>query len=186
MSTLVCVSREYQSTDPLRHEPLHKRLFSRQLHLGRCGGDGRRNQVHDVVKFVVKRLVLCNPDPGGIAIPPNQLILEAKHLRSDPSRPGDPFAISGGIHAKDATMDVVLISTLSKSCLLQTCTSSDFALRQANGKKFRKDLKNREPLQLFATQRFILVDMNHCGSRGPHLFDAILREMASLMIWRPT
>ena len=46
--------------------------------------------MHEVVKLAVKRLVLCNPDPRGTAIPPNQLILEAKHLRSDSSRLGNP------------------------------------------------------------------------------------------------
>jgi hypothetical protein len=96
-----------------------------------------------VAKQAVTRLALCTPDPEGIAIPPNQLILEAKHLRSDSSRPGDLYAIAGGLHAKDATMDVVLISTLTKSSLLQSSTSSDFALRQAKSKKFRKDLRNR-------------------------------------------
>jgi len=58
-------------TDPLRPVPLHERLFSWQTHMGRCGGDGRRTQVHKVVKLVVKRLALCNPDPGGTAIPSN-------------------------------------------------------------------------------------------------------------------
>jgi hypothetical protein len=81
-------------------------------------------------------------------------------------------------------MDVVLTSTLSKSCLLQSSTSSDFALRQAEGNKFRKDLRSREPLHLSATQRFIPLAMNQCGRRGPH-FDAVLREMASLLIKRP-
>ncbi len=83
--------------------------------MGRCGGDGRRTQVHEVVKLAVKRLALCNPDPGGTAIPSNQLIIEARHLRSDASRPGDLYSLAGGLHAKDAAMDVVLCSTLSKS-----------------------------------------------------------------------
>jgi hypothetical protein len=131
----------------------------------------------------VKILVLCNPDPGGIAIPPSQLILEAKHLRSDSSRTGDLYAIAGDLHATFSAMDVVLTSTISNSCLLESSTSSDFALRQAEGNKFRKNLKSREPLQLPATQRFIPLAMNQCGRRGPH-FDAILRSMASLTIWR--
>jgi hypothetical protein len=171
-------------TDPLRHKPLHKRLFSWQSHMGRCGGDGRRNQVHKVMELAVKKLVLCNPDPGSIAIPPNQIILEAIYLRSDSSRPGDLYAIAGGLHAKDVAMDAVLTSTLSKSYILRSSTSSDFALQQAEGNKFIKDLRNREPLQLSATQRFIPLAMNQCELRGPH-FDAILREMASPMIRRP-
>ena len=58
-------------TDPLKPDPLHKRLFSWQSHMGRCGGDGQRTQAYEVVKMTIKRLALCNPDPGGIAIPPN-------------------------------------------------------------------------------------------------------------------
>ena len=65
--------------------------------------------------LVIKRLALCNPDPGGTAIPSNQLMLEARHLRNDASRPGDLYVIVGGSHAKDAAMDVVICSALSKS-----------------------------------------------------------------------
>jgi len=50
-------------------------------------GDMRRGwemrklaKAHEVVKRPVKRLALCNPEPGGVAIPPKQLIMEAKHL----------------------------------------------------------------------------------------------------------
>ena len=73
-----------------------------------------------MVKLAVKRLALCNPDPGGKRIPSNQLILEARHMRSDASRPGDLYAIVGGSHAKDAAMDVVICSTLSYEILLIT------------------------------------------------------------------
>ena len=76
-------------TYPLRVDPLHERLFSWQTHMDKSGGDGRRTQVHEVCKLTVKRLALRNPDLGGVAIPPSQLILEARHLRSDASRPGD-------------------------------------------------------------------------------------------------
>ena len=58
-------------TDPLRHEPLHTRIFSWKSHMGRCGGDGRRTQAREVVKMAIKRLALCNHYPGGIAIPSN-------------------------------------------------------------------------------------------------------------------
>jgi hypothetical protein len=133
-------------TDPLRPITLHDRLFSWQTHTGRCGGDGRRTQVHEVVKLVVTRIVLCNPDPCGTAIPSNQLILEARHLRSDASRPGDLYSLAGGLHAKDAAMDVVICSSLSKSCLLHSSSSSDYALKQAEYNKCTKDLRNSEPL----------------------------------------
>ena len=172
-------------TDPSRVGPLRERLFTWQTHMGRCGGDGRQTQVHDVVKLAVKRLALCNPDPRGVAIPPNQLILEARHLRSDASRPGDLYAPAGGLHAKDDAMDVVLCTALSKSCLLHSSSSSDFTLRQAENNKFTKDMRNAEPLQHSTTQRFIPLAMNQCGRRGPH-FEAILREHASIMINRPS
>jgi hypothetical protein len=130
-------------TNPLRHAPLHKRLFSWQSRMGRCGGDGRRNQGHEVVNLAVKRLALYNQDPGGMAIPPKHPILETKHIRSDSSPPRDMYAEAGGLHAKDAAMNCVLCSTLSKSCLLYSSTSSDYALRQAEITKFRKHLRNR-------------------------------------------
>ncbi len=109
-----------------------------------------------------------------MAIPPNQLIIEARHLRSDASIPGDLYAIEGGTHAKDAAMDVLITSTLAQSCLLQSSTSSDYAIKLVENNKFSKDLRNKEPLQLSHTQRFIPLAMNQCGRRGPH-FDAALR-----------
>ena len=45
-ASLVC---NFALTNPLRQEPLHMRIFSRQSHMGRCGGDGRRTQAHEVV-----------------------------------------------------------------------------------------------------------------------------------------
>ena len=44
-----CLVCNIALVDPLLHEPLHKRLFSWQSHMGRCGGDGRRTQAHEVV-----------------------------------------------------------------------------------------------------------------------------------------
>ena len=106
-------------------------------------------------------------------------------MRSDSSRPGDLYALVSGLHAKDAAMDVVLVSTLSKSCLLKSSSSSDYALRQAENNKFDKDLRNIEPLQFSATKRFIPLAMNQLGRRGSH-FEAAIREHASLMIKRPS
>jgi hypothetical protein len=172
-------------TDPHKQEPLHKRLYSWQSHMRRCGGDGCRTQAHEVMKLAIKRLALCNHGPGGIAIPPNQLIIEAMHLRIETPRPSDLYAIARGLHVKDAAMDVVMCSSISKSCLLNSSSSSDFALRTTKNKKFSKNLRTPEPLQHSATQRFIPLALNQCGRRGPH-FEAILREHASLMIKRPS
>jgi hypothetical protein len=46
-------------------------------------------------------------------------------------------------------------------------------------------MRNPEPLQHSATQRFIPLALNQCGRRGPY-FEAILREHASLVIKRPS
>jgi len=81
-------------------------------------------------------------------------------------------------------MDVVLCSTLSKSCLLHSSSISDYALKQAEYNKFTKDLRNSEPLPHSNTQRFIPLAMNQCGRRGPH-FEAILREHASILVKHP-
>ena len=97
------------------HEPLHMRMHTWQSHIGRCHGDERCLQDHKVVKLAVKRMELCNPNPGGVALPSNLLLIEPKHLRSDDSRPGDLYAIAGAHHANDATMDLVISSSLSKS-----------------------------------------------------------------------
>jgi hypothetical protein len=44
------------------------------------------------MKLPLKRLALSNSDPGGIAIPFNQLLIESRQLRIDDSRPGDLYA----------------------------------------------------------------------------------------------
>jgi len=80
-------------------------------------------------------------------------------------------------------MDLVVTSSLSKSTLLHTSKSFNCALRLAENKEFTSDLRNVEPLQLYATQRFIPLVQNQCGKRGPH-FEATLREFASLLIKR--
>ena len=81
-------------------------------------------------------------------------------------------------------MDVVLCSSLSKSCLLHSSSSSDFAPRLAENNKFTQDLRNQEPLQHSTKQRFTPLAMDQCGRIGLHS-EAILREHASLMIRRP-
>ena len=90
---------------------------------------------------------------------------------------GDLYAVARGIHAKDASINVVIYSSISKSFLLHSSSSSDFALQTIENKKFSKDLRNPEPLQHSATQRFIPLALNQCGLRGPH-FEAMLRDHA--------
>ena len=154
-----------------------------QSHLGRCVGDERCLQSHEVVKLSLKRLALTNSDPGGVAIPSNQLLIEPRHLRSDDSRPGDLYAIARGLHAKDAAMDQMITSSLIKSNLLRTSKSSDYSLRLAENTKFTKNLRSTNPLQLSATQRFIPLVLNQCRKCGPH-FEATLKDFVTLMIKR--
>ena len=99
----------------------------------------------------MKRLALSNPDPGGTAIPYNQLLIESRHLRSDDSRPGGLYAMARGLHAKDDAMDLVITSSLSRSTLLHTSKSSDFAIRLAENTKFTKDLRRTYQVHLSVT-----------------------------------
>ena len=133
-------------TDPLRPEPKHVRMFTWQFHLGRCGGDGRCLQAHEIAKLSLKRPVLSNLDPGGIAIPSSLILIEPRHVRSDDSRPGDIYVMAGGRHAKGDAMDLMVTSSITSSTLLDSSKSSDFVLRQAENIKFTKDLRNPEPL----------------------------------------
>ena len=76
-------------SDPLCHDPLHKRIFTWQAHMGRCGGDGKCLQAHVVSKLPITCLALCKPGPCGVATPSSALLIEPHHLRSDDSRPGE-------------------------------------------------------------------------------------------------
>jgi hypothetical protein len=126
-------------------------MFTWQSHLGRSGGDGRCLQTLEVVKLSLKRLALSNPDPGGVAIPSNLIIIDPRHLRSDDSRPGDLYVMASWIHAKDVALDLMVSSRLSLSTLLPSSKSANYVLRKGENTKFSKDLRNEEPLQLSAT-----------------------------------
>ena len=149
--------------------------------MGRCGGDGRCPQAHEVEKLATKRLVLCDPDPGGFAIPSSQILIEPRHMRSDDNRPGDLFSrgppCKGCNHRRHDLL--FFITTL----LTKISTKSDYALGKAKNTKFTKDLRSVNPIQLSATKRVIPLVMNPCGRRGPR-FEAMIREFASLLIKR--
>jgi hypothetical protein len=100
------------------------------------GGDGRRHQAHDDVKFAMKRLVLTSNEPAGRAFPKESVLIEPPHLRMDKSRPGDIYALRIGLHRKDSVMDIVITSSMQRSCLLHSSKSSDFAIRKAKNEKF--------------------------------------------------
>jgi hypothetical protein len=87
------------------------------------------------VKLSLKKLAFSNADPGGVAISSGQpLIIEPRHLSSNDSRPGDLYAVAGGLHAKDAAMDLMVTSSISISTLLHTSKSSDYAPRLEENK----------------------------------------------------
>jgi len=107
------------------------RIFVWQCHMCRCGGDGRRLQAHEAVKLAIKRLVLSCPDPEGCAFPSAYVLIEPRHLRQDNSHQGDTLVMGNGMRRKDSVMDVVVTSWMQKSCLLQSVTSSDYAIKKA-------------------------------------------------------
>jgi hypothetical protein len=160
------------------------KLFAWQCHLGRCGGDGRRLQAHEVVKRALKDLVLANPSPGGAAFPASSVLTEPLHLRKDKSRPGDIMALGRDVHRMDTAMDIVIASALQKSCLTSTTKSSDIVLKAAERTKFRKDSISTKPIASSSTMRFIPLALNHFGLRGPH-FQAALKEFATIVVTRP-
>jgi hypothetical protein len=88
------------------------------------------------------------------------------------------------MHKKDSVMDVVVTSTLQKSCLTQSITSSDYVIKKAENLKFGKDSRYVDPIQLSPLMRFIPLAMNHLGLRSSH-FNAALREFATQMVMRP-
>jgi hypothetical protein len=152
--------------------------------MGRCGGDWRRLQDHEVLKMSLKDLVLSNYKPGGAAFPASSILIEPPHLRQDKSRLGDIYALGRGVHRMDSVMDIVIASALTKSCSLPYSQSSDFMLRQAENKKFNNDLRSTEPIQESATRRLIPLASNHFGLRGPH-FQVVLQEFATLLVAKP-
>ncbi len=92
-----------------------EKIFAWQCHLGRCGGDGRRLHVHDVVKTKLKAFILTDPNPGGVAFPSSSVLIEPPHLRMDKSRPGDIMALGRGVHRMYSAMDIVIALGLTKS-----------------------------------------------------------------------
>ena len=94
-SQTVCPVYNVALCNPLHPRALHTRVFTWQSHMGRCGGDGKCTQAHEVVKVATKRLALCNPDPGGIAVTSSHILIEPRHLRSDDSRPWDLYVVAG-------------------------------------------------------------------------------------------
>jgi hypothetical protein len=132
-----------------------ERIFAWQCHLGRCGGDGRRLQAHEVFKKIMRDVVLSNANPGGAAFPASNILIEPLHLRSDMSRPGDVLALGRDVHTMDTSMDLVIASDLTKSCLSSSSRSSDFVLKGAERVKFGKDRRSTYPIASSSTMRFV-------------------------------
>ncbi len=160
------------------------KLFAWQCHLGRCGGDGRRLQAHEVVKRALRDMVLSNPSPGGAAFPTSSVLIDSLHLTKDRSRLGDIMALGRDVHKLDSAMDIVIASALQKSCVTSFNKSSDIVLKAAEKTKFRKDLNSLKPIFSSSTMRFVPLALNHFGLRGPH-FQAVLKEFATIMVTKP-
>jgi hypothetical protein len=121
-------------------------IFAWECQLGRCGGDRRRLQAHEVVKRALKDMVLINPNPGGFAFPFSSVLTEPLHLRKDNFRPGDILALGRGVHIMDSAIDIGIAHGLTKLCLKSSCKSSDYVLKLAEVAKFRKDKRSCNPI----------------------------------------
>ncbi len=95
-------------------------------------------------------------------------MIEPPHLRGDMSRPGDILALGRDVDRLDTTMDMVIASGLTKSCLSSSYKSSDFVLKAVEKAKFRKDMNSINPISSSSTMHFVPLAMNHLGLRGPH------------------
>jgi len=137
-----------------------------------------------VVKKTMRDLVLSNANPGGAAFPASNILIEPPHLRSDRSRPGDILALGRDVHKMDTSMDLVIASGLTKSCLSSSSRSSDFVLKGAERVKFGKVRRSTNRIASSSTMRFVLLALNHMGLRGPH-FQAMLKEFASILVTKP-
>ncbi len=122
--------------------------------------------------------------PGGATFPASSILIEPPHLRSDRSRPGDIMALGRDVHRMDTTMDLVIASGLTNSCLSSSSTSSDFVLKVGERAKFGKDRRSVSPIASSSTMRFVPLALNHMGLRGPH-FQAVLKGFAAIVVTKP-
>jgi hypothetical protein len=61
------------------------------------------------------------------------------------SRLGDILALGKDVHTMDSSMDIVIASGLTKSCLSFSSKSSDFVLKAAESTKFAKIGRSYNP-----------------------------------------
>jgi hypothetical protein len=138
--------------------------------MGRRGGDERRLQAHEVMKKLLKELVLTNSiTKGGSAFPSSGILTEPPHLRSDKSRPGDIMALGRGAHRLNIAMYIVVASSITKSCLSSTSKSSDYVLKAIESSMFGKVKRYVNSIAASSTMRFIPLTLNHFGMRSPPL-----------------
>ena len=177
----MCACCKTPLRDPAIPGSIMDKIFAWQFHLGRCGGDGRRLQADDLVKRALKEMILSIPNSGGAAFPASKILIESPHLRGDEPRLGDFMALGKDVQMLDTTMDIVIASGLTKSCVSSSCKSSDFVLKAAEKAKFVKDRKSVNPISSSRTMRFVPLALNHFGMRGPH-FQAVLKEFATILV----
>ena len=129
-------------------------------------------------------MVLSNPNPGGIAFPSSSVLTEPLHLRMNKSRPRDIMDRGRDVHRMDSTIDIVIASGMTKSCLSSSSKSSDFVLKAVKSTKFANGMRSCNPISSSSTMRFIPLALNHLRLKGPH-FQAMLKEFATIMVTKP-
>jgi hypothetical protein len=93
------------------------------------------------------------------------------------------MALGRDVHRLDTAMDLVIASSLTKSCLSSSCKISDFVLKSTKKAKSRKDKISANPISTSSTMRFVPLALNHFGMRGSH-FQAVLKEFATIVVTR--
>ncbi len=92
--------------------------------MGRCGGEGRRLRAHEVMKRVLKELVLTNSNPGGSTFPSSSIMAEPPHdptyVRTSPVRETYIMALGRGVDRLNIAMGIVAASSITKSFLSST------------------------------------------------------------------
>ena len=136
-------------TDPLQHKSLHKRLYSWQSHMGRCGGGGRRTEAHEVVKLVIKRLALCNHDRGALRSHPTSSSSKPCTLAATPRVP-ETCTQSRGVYMRKMQPRMLSFVLLSQNLAYYTHPQARILLYEQ--RKTRSSLRTCGTRSLYNTR----------------------------------
>jgi hypothetical protein len=129
LETLVLLETCYNCStllwDPGVTDIREERIFILHFYMERYGGGGRHLHAREIVKMALKAILLSNAKPTRAKFSASSILIEHPHIRQDNTRPGDIYTLGRNGHKKDMVMGVVIISTMTISCLLPLIKSSD-------------------------------------------------------------